>query len=452
MLVFRKRLIYWLIKEYIKKSGRTFLFFFAIGLIFFFIISRVLTLGIFNIIPINSESIGIVGSYTLEKLPSEILDQLSIGLTSVSADGRILPAISEKWRVENDGKKYVFELKKNLYFTDGSKLTSNDINYNFSKVTVKKIDRHKISFELKEPYSPFLVSASRPVFKKGLVGAGSYKLKKIKFNGSFVESLTLVSVKNSFNTKKYFFYPTAKALKTAYMLGEVSRAAGLLDTTYRNVNLAEFTNTSVNRQIDSSQIVLLFYNTRDPILSEREVRNALSYVQPDNFPEGKRAYTPISPLSWAYASQYANNQDLEYAQTLLSSSNAVKNSKNDLTLEIKTFAEYKQVAENIAKSLTKVGVKSKIVIVDSIPANYQIFIGNFLVPKDPDQYMLWHSGQENNITRYENKRIDKLLEDGRKTVDINERRKIYADFQKYLLADSPASFLYFPYKYDITRK
>jgi peptide/nickel transport system substrate-binding protein len=56
-----------------------------------------------------------------------------------------------------------------------------------------------------------------------------------------------------------------------------------------------------------------------------------------------------------------------------------------------------------------------------------------------------------SITRYKNLRIDKLLEDGRKTVNINERKKIYADFQRFLLDDMPASFLYFPYEYTVTR-
>ena len=70
---------------------------------------------------------------------------------------------------------------------------------------------------------------------------------------------------------------------------------------------------------------------------------------------------------------------------------------------------------------------------------------------DPDQYTLWHSGQMNNITNYKNLRIDKLLEDGRQTVDIQSRIKIYADFQKYLLDDAPATFLYFPDIYTVTR-
>jgi peptide/nickel transport system substrate-binding protein len=74
------------------------------------------------------------------------------------------------------------------------------------------------------------------------------------------------------------------------------------------------------------------------------------------------------------------------------------------------------------------------------------------MPKDPDQYMLWHSSQQNNISNYKNLRIDKLLEDGRQTQDQDQRVKLYEDFQKYLLDDPPATFLYFPYVYDIKRK
>jgi peptide/nickel transport system substrate-binding protein len=68
--------------------------------------------------------------------------------------------------------------------------------------------------------------------------------------------------------------------------------------------------------------------------------------------------------------------------------------------------------------------------------------------------MLWHSSQIqiNNISKNKNVRIDKLLEDGRKTNDLEERKKIYADFQKYLLEDPPAAFLYFPYEFTVARK
>ncbi|MCS7092795.1 MAG: peptide-binding protein, partial [Patescibacteria group bacterium] len=74
------------------------------------------------------------------------------------------------------------------------------------------------------------------------------------------------------------------------------------------------------------------------------------------------------------------------------------------------------------------------------------------IPLDPDQYSLWHSMQtESNISKYANPRIDKLLEDGRVTIDIQERKKIYLDFQRFLLEDAPCVFLYHPEYYSIVR-
>jgi len=102
--------------------------------------------------------------------------------------------------------------------------------------------------------------------------------------------------------------------------------------------------------------------------------------------------------------------------------------------------------------LEKIDIEVDIKTTDSLPDRFQVFLGEFKVSKDPDQYTLWHSNQDNNITGYKNLRIDKLLEDGRKTVNFDERQKIYYDFQKYLLDDSPATFLYLPYTYTLTRK
>ena len=55
-----------------------------------------------------------------------------------------------------------------------------------------------------------------------------------------------------------------------------------------------------------------------------------------------------------------------------------------------------------------------------------MFLAYLKVPIDPDQYYFWHSTQtQSNIGNYNNVKVDKLLEDGRSTVDIEEREKIY---------------------------
>ncbi len=451
MLIIRRRLILWLIREYVKKWRKTILLFFIAGLAVFFLMRYSfpyfypkLSLG-------RSESTGILGPYTLQNLPLSILYEMSRGLTSISRDGSLLPDIASSWDIENNGKVYVFHLKKNIFYNDGSKLTSGSINYNFSDAKIERPDDYTIKFILKDNFSPFLVTVSRPIFKRGFIGVGEYKIYDVSVNGNFVQSIRLVSVKNPYKKKIFQFYPSTRSLKTAYLLGEVNKIAGLLDPTFENQQFTTYPNTEVARKVNENLLVTLFYNTQDTVVSDKRIRQALSYAIPDTFSFGKKAYTPYPPVSWAYTDQYGFKYDLENAKLLLLAANAASNSAS-LKLHIKTFTKYRDTALVVSKTWEKIGVKTTIESVDTIPSDFQIFLGDFIVPKDPDQYLLWHSNLSANISRYDDKRIDKLLEDGRKSVDFASRKKIYADFQKYLLDGAPASFLYFPYEYEISRR
>ena len=68
---------------------------------------------------------------------------------------------------------------------------------------------------------------------------------------------------------------------------------------------------------------------------------------------------------------------------------------------------------------------------------------------DPDPFTLWHSSQKRdpglNLTLYGSKETDTLLEDARKTLNPSERIKKYQDFQKLIVEEMPALFLYSPY-------
>lgn len=66
----------------------------------------------------------------------------------------------------------------------------------------------------------------------------------------------------------------------------------------------------------------------------------------------------------------------------------------------------------------------------------------------PDPFPFWHSSQivdpGLNLSGYENKELDKLLEKARKTLDENLRKEKYRKFQDILIKDAPAIFLYNP--------
>lgn len=64
---------------------------------------------------------------------------------------------------------------------------------------------------------------------------------------------------------------------------------------------------------------------------------------------------------------------------------------------------------------------------------------------DPDQYNIWHSSQQApgqfNFIGYHNPIVDKLLEQGRVELNPDKRQKIYHEFARVLLDDSPIVYL-----------
>lgn len=456
MVVVRRRLIFWLIKAYLKKSGKTILVSFILGLMIFFGVAFTSKYFV-HLIPFSKkQTIGVTGAYTQDNLPPTILKKLSLGLTTVSPDGKIQPGLASSWDVSDKGKTYTFHLKPNLHFNNGVAVTSKTINYNFSDVNEERPDNNTIVFKLKDAYAPFLVTVSQPLFGQGFVGVGDYTLEKIKLNGSFVQSLTIAGTKNKHDVIEYDFYPSDDALKTAYLLGEVTEIDALTNQATSSLALESFKNTTIAKNTDYTQLITLFYKYDDQVLSDKKIRLALTYALPDTFKEGTRAYLPYQPKSIYYNKDELDTykQDFAHAKLLLSPDENASNSaqKAPTTMTLKTLPQYRSTANEIAAAWKNVGVKTKIEEVDSVPVDFQVFLGDFNLPEDPDQYTLWHSDQQNNITHFRNLRIDKLLEDGRKTDAVGERQQIYQDFQKFLLEDAPAAFLYFPNEYSIVRK
>jgi ABC-type transport system substrate-binding protein len=74
-----------------------------------------------------------------------------------------------------------------------------------------------------------------------------------------------------------------------------------------------------------------------------------------------------------------------------------------------------------------------------------------------DPFPFWHSSQKGenglNLSNYENKEADKLLEEARENLDETKRKEILEKFQEILIEDCPAIFLYNPdYLYFVSEK
>jgi peptide/nickel transport system substrate-binding protein len=446
-----KRLFFWLIAAYVRKWGKIILLSFVVGLIVFFLLITLFPVLI-RLFPGRRPIIGIAGIYTLDNIPARITNKLSEGLTKVNPDGTVSPDVAKSWKVSTDGKTYEFTLDPSKTFADGSFVTSDTISYNFTGVKINRSNPHVISFTLKDRYTPFLVTTSRPIIKKNTIGIGQYRIDGIKISGGFIQSLRLTPVKNPLQYETYQFYPTEEALKTAFLLGEVNQVYGLNDIAISHYSLKNFPNLQIEKHTSTTQLVTLFFNMQDSVLSDKSLRNALSYGLPDTFPQGVRSYLPYPRSSIYFNTDLPDKKrDLEHAKLLLTT--VTNNGKNPPPHLILSYAsKYKDTALAIEKAWKDIGISVSLDETEQIPQTYQMYLSDFSIPKDPDQYALWHSQQPNNITHYDSERIDKFLEDGRKEPDQTKRQKFYDDFQKYLQDDSPAAFLYFPSTYSIVRK
>lgn len=448
MYFIRRRYYLWLIKAYFKKWNRTIISSIILGAIFFFVIAFSLNFYIVPRLQKKVQKIGYAGAYTLQTIPKEILSDVSYGLTEIDENQAVKPAAAYKWQVKDNGKEYILYIKKGQYFHDSRELTSQNLSVSFKDVDEKITDDYTVSFRLKTPYAPFLTTLAAPIITKNLAGLGDYRITKVDLNAGFIRSIALTK-KNDPSTKKIiYFYPSEEALRVAFALGEIDVAHGLKSTIVKNRNLEMFVNTKIAKSTNYKKLVTAFYNNSDKILSNKKVRQALNYAIPASFDEGERAFSPIPPVSLYFAkTPNYGIVDRAIAKELLSEEKEAKNTE----FEISVHEAHVNTANAIQKSWGKIGIKSKIKVINSLPQSFQVLIYPMNLTQDPDQYTLWHSGEVNNISRYKNLRIDKILEDGRFNNDVARRVEIYQDFQKYLIDDVPASFLYFPYEYEASR-
>ncbi|OGM23010.1 hypothetical protein A2961_01280 [Candidatus Woesebacteria bacterium RIFCSPLOWO2_01_FULL_39_21] len=430
-----------LLIEFIIRFRLVFILSIIIGTISFFFVRAIAPLIFDNKIV----RIGISGRFTVEDIPYNIQRQISRGLTKTEESGKVEPDLAQSWETPDKGKTWIFILKKDLKWNDGSPLKSRDLNYNFSDVISEFPDENTIVFKLSTPYSPFPVVVSKPVFKKGLLGVSSWKIDKITLMGSFVQTL---AISDDSGTKKiYKFYPTEDQTKLAFRTAEVDKIEGLIDPK----PLDSWNTVKIANEVNRNRLVIIFINTEDNLLTDKTLRQAFAYAI-DKESLGERASSPISINSWAYNPQVKSyDYDKERAKEIMDQYLKDKDNKI-LEVKIASYPSLLPVAEKIAQNLKEIGVNTSVQVSSITPHEYQLFLAIYDIPIDPDQYSVWHSTQiETNITKYKSPRIDNLLEDGRTELDFESRKKIYLDFQRFLLEDSPAIFLYYPEYYSVER-
>lgn len=392
--------------------------------------------------PQPSFSQGIIGLYRQDLLPEIVLALLSEPLVTVDESGQPKPNLVSGWQVNNNATVYTFKLKNDLFWNDGSLVNSSDLVFNLPEVDVSYPDNLTIQFKLNEPYVPFPMLLTMPILKKNsLVGLGKYQVVKEDLNKDLVSTLVLRPKKTDetqvLPKVVIKFYPDDKTAKAAFELGEVNSLLNISNS----FALTNYHTADVKKITNYKKIVGVFYNTKDSLLSDKNLRKALSLAIP-KIEDEEKTKTSIPFFSWAFNE---NVKNLTGDPALAAKYLAKVKSPEKLSLILTTTPSLNKVGQMVVEAWQKIGVGAVLREESGVPQNFQALLISQTIPQDPDQYSLWHStSTSTNLSQYKSDRVDKDLEDGRRAGDSNKRRQFYLDFQKTLADDSPAAFLYFP--------
>lgn len=395
----------------------------------------------------NSVRIGLIGTFQEHDLPLEVIRLVSEGLTTMDEAGKVKPNLVSGWETNNDATEFKFKLKDDLKWADGEKVVSRDLEFSIPDVEITYPSEREILFKLKDSYSPFPTLLTKPVFKKGgLLGLGPYKISKVEKSRIFITKIILTPNNPQLPVIYIRFYPQEKTALTGFSLGEVQVLLGINNIKYFSNNPVVL----INQKTDYTRIVTVLFSVKDSLLSNRSLRQALGFISPIIDKE-EAADNPYPSKSWGYdkaAKKYLNNPDLANEALERAKAN-LPTDKLHAEIILTSTPNLEEVGKQVVDKWKSLGFDAKLRVESGIPQNFQALLITQSIPFDPDQYFLWHATQtKTNLSSLDSKRVDKDLEDGRKITGEQGRKVKYYDFQKALLEEAPAIFLYFP-KYNI---
>ncbi|MGE5283926.1 MAG: peptide-binding protein [Actinomycetota bacterium] len=459
---------------------------------------------------------GFLSAVTSDAASHEAAGYVFNGLVRYDKDLKLEGDLAESWSVSPDGKRITFHLRKGVKWQDGAPFTSDDVMFTYRRMIdprtptaygedfrqVKRAaapDPRTFVVEYARPFAPALASwgmhilpkhllekypdISKSPLNKNPVGTGPYR---------FVEWRTGEKVVYDANPDYYEGKPYIARVVTRII---PDQATMFLELKSGGVDIMDLTPPQYTRQTDAPEFQASFnkykylasaytylgFRLSHPFFKDRRVRQAIAFAADKKalvdgvlLGLGQEATGPYKPGTWAYNPNVRKYpHDPARAKALLAEAGwkerdgrLVKDGQPfEFTVLTNAGNEARaKTAAILQQNLAEVGIAMKIRTVEWAAFINQfidkrdfdaVILGWSLAP-DPDQYDIWHSSKtgpkELNFVGFANPEVDRLLEEGRRTFDIEKRKKAYFRIQEILAEEQPYVFLYVPDALPVVQK
>ncbi|MBI5098469.1 MAG: peptide-binding protein [Nitrospirae bacterium] len=354
-------------------------------------------------------------------------------------------------------------------------------------------DRYTFKVTYEKPFAPALTTwgnlivlpkhllegkdITKTDFARNPIGMGPYILNKWTSG----QEVILDSNKNYFEGRPYIDRYVYKIIPDPATMFLELRSGGVDMMGLTPIQYTKQTNTNFFKENFQKFRYPVFsytymgFNLKHPWFKDKRVRQAIAYaidkgeiVDVVLFGLGSPATGPYVPNTWVYNPNVNKYYyDLDKSRQLLKEAGWQDTDGDGILDKDGEKFEFtvrtnmgnrsrEQTATIVQYRLKKIGIKMNIQVLE-----WSTFINEFIDKRrfeavilgwsigiDPDQYDIWHSSKtrekEFNFVSYNNPEVDELLEKGRRTFDIEKRKKAYFRIQEILAEEVPYIFLYVP--------
>lgn len=423
----------------------------------------------------------------------ELLSNIMDGLVKYKpGTDQIVPAIAKSWKVENNGTVWIFYLRHNVKFSDGTPLTAKDVVRSIKRVMalkgdpswlvttfvkdVKALDDYTVEFILKKPVSYFLALLATPPYypvspkypNDKIVsdatwgGAGPYYIADFKRDQYIVLKANPYYYGTPPKTKEIIirFYKDSTTLRLALEKREV-------DIAWRTLRPTDYQDLMKNPnfkviQIPSSFIRYLVINVKVSPTNNVLVRRALAAaINREQLAKVvflgtmEPLYSLVPKGMWSHIDIFKEKYgdgNIQLAQKLLKEAGYSEQHKLKITLWY-TPTHYGPTEASLAQMIKQQWEATGMIEVTIRSSEWATYVdqarkGQMMVyllgwyPDyiDPDDFLypFLHSGA-NKWTGcgYSNPKVDKLLDEAEVIVDQSQRAALYKQVQEILGDDVP---------------
>ncbi|RLG80058.1 MAG: peptide ABC transporter substrate-binding protein [Thermoprotei archaeon] len=423
----------------------------------------------------------------------EILYNVMDGLVKYEpGTDRIVPAIAERWEIKEDGKVWIFYLKKNVRFCDGTPLTAHDVVRSVKRVMtiqgdpswlvtefvedVRALDDYTVEFVLQKPVGYFLaVLATPPYFPvhpnypdDEIVsdatwgGAGPYCIKEFKRDQYIVLEANPYYYGEPPKTKTIIvkFYKDATTLRLAFENREV-------DIAWRTLRPTDYEDLKKNPnynviEIPGSFIRYIVVNVQMEPTNNKLVRQAVAAaIDRQELAEVvflgtmEPLYSMVPAGLWSHIDVFKEKYgdgNIELAKQLLKQAGYDENNKLHLELWY-TPTHYGDTEADLAQLIKEQLEATGVIEVELKSSEWATYVdqlreGQMMLSLlgwypdylDPDDFLypfLHSRANKWTGTGYANPEVDSLLEQAAVKPNQDERAELYEQVQEILAEDVP---------------